>query len=379
MRFKDIVGQEQIVEVLRRGHSSGRVSHALLLSGDCGRGALPIALAYFQYLNCTNRQNGDSCGECPSCRQAEALQHPDLHFVFPAPTTKDSRSACDGQLPAWRKMVQQSGGYFDEQGWYAEVGMENKQGIITKKESDEIIRKLSFKAFESEWKAVVIWLPERMNESAANCLLKILEEPWDKTLFLMISEHPERLLPTITSRTQEISVGRIDRKALAHAATARFGIGAEEAENAARVADGDMVRLVQLFSDEWSQMRSENFQQFATLMRLAYSQKHLELMEWAEAMAKTGREAQKHFLEYSIGMLRESYMLTAGLSPISYLWGEEAAFCTKFAPFVNNSNIELLIEAFERTLRDIACNGNAKIVFVHFALAASKFFLQRPQ
>ena len=378
MRFKDIVGQESIKEVLRRGHESGRVSHALLFTGESGRGGLALALAYFQYLNCTNRQGGDSCGVCPSCRQAEALAHPDLHFVFPAPTTKESRSACDVALPAWREMVSSSGGYFSEQEWYASVGMENKQGLISKKEADEVIRKLSFKAFESEWKAVVMWLPERMNDSSANCLLKILEEPWDKTLFLLVSEHPEKLLATILSRTQEVSVGRIDREALAKAAVERFGVAPADAADAARVADGSMVTLKALFSAEAAEMRSENFSHFASLMRLAYGQKHMELMEWAEQMAKLGRERQKHFLEYSLGMLRESYMLTAGLSPISYLWGEEAAFCTKFAPFVNNSNIELLIGAFERTLRDVMANGNARIVFIHFALAASKFFLNKP-
>lgn len=377
MRFRDIVGQEQIVEVLRRGYESGRVSHALLFTGDSGRGGLALALAYYQYLNCTNKQGGDSCGECPSCRQVESLTHPDLHFVFPAPTAKE-RSACDAVLPAWREMVSSSGGYFSEQEWYVSVGMENKQGLISKKEADEVIRKLSFKAFSSEWKAVVMWLPERMNDSSANCLLKILEEPWDKTLFMLVSEHPEKLLTTILSRTQEISVGRIDRESLAKAAVERFGVSPSDAAGAARVADGSVVALRGLFSEEASEMRSENFSQFATLMRLAYSQKHLELIEWAEQMAKMGRERQKHFLEYSLGMLRESYMLTAGLSPISYLWGEEAAFCKKFAPFVNNSNIELLIAAFERTLRDVMANGNARIVFIHFGLAASKFFLNKP-
>ena len=199
MRFADVIGQEELKAMLRRSVGEGRVSHAQLFTGDSGRGTLPLALAYVQYINCTDRHDGDSCGRCPSCIKMAELVHPDVHFVFPTNTSRSGsqKPMSDAFLPQWREAVLTTGGYFDEQMWYGRIGLDNQQGLIAKREADEIIRKLSFKAFEAEYKAVVIWLPEKMGVEASNGLLKILEEPWDKTLFLLVSVDAQKLKHTI--------------------------------------------------------------------------------------------------------------------------------------------------------------------------------------
>jgi DNA polymerase-3 subunit delta' len=217
---------------------------------------------------------------------------------------------------------------------------------------------------------VIIWQAETMNEEAANKILKILEEPWEKTLFLLIAERPDRLLKTITSRTQEIAVPKLDIAALESIA----GNIADPVQrrNMARLADGNLLEMRRLTRGEEESSRKESFDLFCRLMRLSYNDKHLELIEWADEVATLTREQQRSMLHHSARLLRESYMLHAGLGSISYLWGEEAAFCNKFAPFIGNQNVEFILGEIEQALRQINQNGNARIVFTHFALAVSK-------
>lgn len=375
MKFSEVTGHGELIARLRANVDSGRVSHAQLITGECGQGTLQVALAYVQYLHCSNRQGGDSCGLCPSCVQLSRLAHPDVHFSFPIINPSKTPTS-DSFLEEWRELATQSDAIFDEHDWYEAIGAGNSQGIIPKKEADNIIRKLSFKAFEGERKSVIIWLPERMNREAANTILKILEEPWDGTLFLLVSEHPEALLSTIISRTQSVSVGRIEPEELAAWATRHAGVSAEAAAAAARVADGNILTLRRALGSG-SDMAGDNFELFTRLMRLSYSNRHLELFEWAEQVASLSREGQKNLLEYSLGLIRESYMLTAGMESISHLWGKERDFCLKFAPYVANHNIEALIAEIELALRDIGQNGNPRMVFTHFALAVSKLIALR--
>lgn len=210
MRFADITGHDELKRHLVRSVDEGRVSHAQLFTGEAGYGALPLAVAYAQYVNCQHRVGGDSCGVCPSCVQTAQMAHPDVHMVFPV-NKREKRSGeavlSDQFLPQWRELWQSSGGYFSPQQWFDKLDLgKTMKGLITAKESDEIIRKLSFKSFSSEYKVMIVWLPELMNGDAANKILKILEEPWEKTLFLLVAERPEMLLPTIVSRTQQVSV-----------------------------------------------------------------------------------------------------------------------------------------------------------------------------
>ena len=310
-----------------------------------------------------------------SCRQTAELAHPDLHFVFPV--NKQGKKSGEVVLsaefmPQWRECVASTGGYFTPQQWYDRLDLgKTLRGMISAKEADEIIRRLSFKSFESEYKIMLIWLPETMNEEAANKILKILEEPWDKTLFILVSEHPELLLQTITSRTQEVSVGRIDIETLKKIAMSE-GKSDHEANTMARLANGSMLELRELLRGETDEIRATSFELFVRLMRLSYNDKHLELFEWADDIAALSREGQRQFFLHSVRLLRESYMLHAGLGSLSYLWGEEEKFCRNFAPYIGNQNIEILIEEIERAMLQIAQNGAPRIVFTHFALAVSK-------
>lgn len=375
MRFSDIVGHDELKRRLAAQIDAGRVSHAQLFTGAAGYGTLPLAIAYVQYLFCKNRHDGDSCGVCPSCRQIEELAHPDLHFVFPV-NKRDKKSGeavtSDQFVEKWREIWRDSGGVFTAEEWYERLDLgKTMKGLITAKESEEIIRKLSFKSYSSEYKAMVIWLPEAMNQEAANKILKILEEPWDKTLFILVSERPELLLTTITSRTQEVAVGRIECQRLERLALAE-GRDATEARNMARLAGGSLIELRELLQGQTDEARKQYFDLFCRLMRLSYNDRHLELFEWADDMSALSRESQRQFFVHSLRLLRESYMLHAGLGAISYLWGEEEAFCRKFAPFIGNQNIEILVEEIERAMAQIAQNGSPRIVFTHFALAVSK-------
>ncbi len=376
MQFKDIIGQEELKERLIRTVETGRVSHAQLFTGRAGSGSLAMAVAYFQYLCCRNRHDGDSCGECPNCQQIAALTHPDLHMVFPV--NKQGKKSgevmlSDEFLPLLRELFAERHGYFSAEEWYERLDLgKTLKGMISAREADTIIRKLSFKSFEAEYKAVLIWLPETMNEEAANKLLKILEEPWEKTLFLLVSEEPSRLLSTILSRTQEVAVGRIDTEVLARVAEKEGVSDPLQARNMARLADGDLLELKHLVTGESDAQRKENFDLFCQLMRLSYNDKHLELIGWAEEVAQLSREQQRGLLRDAARLLRESFMLHAGLKQISYLWGEELAFCSKFAPFVGITNIEPLMAEIECAQAQIYQNGNPTIVFTHFALAVSK-------
>ena len=372
MRFADIIGQQELKRHLAQSVDRGRISHAQLFTGAAGTGALPLAIAYAQYLNCPNRMDGDSCGVCPSCQQTAALAHPDLHFVFPV--NKQGKKSGEVVLsaefmPQWRECVASTGGYFTPQQWYDRLDLgKTLRGMISAKEADEIIRRLSFKSFESEYKIMLIWLPETMNDEAANKILKILEEPWEKTIFLMVSERPDLLLSTIISRTQEVAVPRLTVEDLMPMVEG----DEQQRRNTARLAAGDLIEMRRLTGGEEDAVRRESFDLFCRLMRLSYNDKHLELIDWADEVATLTREQQRSMLRHAARLLRESYMLHAGLGQISYLWGEEAAFCNKFAPFIGNQNIEFLIGEIEQAMRQVSQNGNPRIIFTHFALAVSK-------
>ena len=375
MKFADIIGHDDLKRRLAAQIDAGRVSHAQLFTGLAGYGTLPLALAYVQYLFCPNRHDGDSCGECPSCRQVEALAHPDLHLVYPV--NKQGKKAgeavtSDMFIDRWRELWSEKQGIFSADDWYSKLDLgKTMKGLITAKESEEIIKKLSFKSYSSEYKAMIIWLPEAMNQEAANKILKILEEPWEKTLFILVSERPEQLLATITSRTQEVAVARIDVESLQRVAC-NEGKAPDEALTMARLAGGSILELRELLNGVADDVRAQSFELFTRLMRLSYNDKHLELFEWADDIAALTREGQRQFFLHAVRLLRESYMIHAGLASISYLWGEELKFCRNFAPYIGNQNIEILVEEIERAMLQIQQNGSPRIVFTHFALAVSK-------
>ncbi len=385
MQFRDVIGQEAVGEHLVRMADAGRIGHALLFTGAEGVGALPLAMAFAQYVNCTGRTGGDSCGVCPSCVQMSRLAHPDVHFIFPVNKSKTAEASgnVEGDKPVsdhfmhlWRKQVAEAPapGYFSEQAWYRTIDIDNKQGFISRHEAGEIIRKLSYKAFESAAKILILWLPERMNEQAANALLKILEEPWENTYFFFVSEAPDRLLPTIVSRTQEIAVPGVECGALALWLAGREEAAGKDAGELARLSFGSVTEALRLAAEGADE--DEHFTLFVQLMRLAFEDRHMQLLEWAETVAGMGRENQKGLLENILRLLREAYMLSIGMQEVAYLHGKELEFCRRFAPYVNGRNIEALVRETERALLHVVRNGNPKIVFTHYALLVSKLIVR---
>ena len=377
MKFSDIIGHSDLKRRLAAGIDGGRISHAQLFVGTAGSGTLALALAYTQYLHCTNRRNGDSCGECPSCRQIEKLAHPDLHLVYPV--NKQGKKPTNGLVASdfieeFRSLFERTGGYFSPQQWYDSLDLgKTLKGAIAVREAEEMIRKLSFKSFASKYKTMLIWLPETMNERAANMILKILEEPWEDTIFILVAEQTDKILGTILSRTQEVTVPRLAKEDLM-AEIYKQGVTDEvEARNMARLACGDLLQLRQILSGEEDEIRNENFNLFRTMMRHCYLNKHLELLNWADEVAALSRERQMGLMTDFARLLREAYITHAGVHQASYLWGEEADFCAKFSPYIGSENIEQIIELLEEAVRRLRQNGDPRIVLSWFALSTSKY------
>lgn len=378
MQFKEVIGQDHVKRRLVKSVLDGRIPHAQLFSGAEGTGKLALAIAYAQYISCHSRTETDSCGVCPSCHKYGKLIHPDLHFVFPISATErkgdpdddkgPSGKSSDAYLAVWREAIL-ANPYFSEYEWYEKIGLENKQGIISTAESSEVIKKLSLKSFESEYKVMIIWLPERMNLFAANKLLKLIEEPPEKTVFLMVSENPNQLLKTILSRTQQILVPPISPESIALALVDRYRVNPARAHDISRISNGSFQNALKMMSEE-----EENpyFTLYRQLMRLCYRKDVPGLLDWVNEVTPLGRERQKELLSYSLKLSRESLMLNLNLDEISYLAGEEADFGKKFAPYVNPSNIYAIVNELSLANDHIARNGNASIVFTDLCMKLVK-------
>ena len=374
MLFRDIIGQDATKRQLRQSVREGRIPHAQLLTGISGIGKLQLALAYAQYLNCPNRTEEDSCGVCPTCLQFERLQHPDLHFVFPI---VGSDETCDAFLEPWRTILLDKH-YFDLEDWHNAIGMETKQSMIYEKESGEILRKLSLKPYGNGCKVMIIWQPEKMNITTANKLLKLLEEPPEKTVFLLVSEHPEMLLATIQSRVQTIRVPRLETETITQALVDE-GIEWTKAYDIARIANGSYL-AARKKADE-SEENQQELRDFIALFRDAYTvgvlkdpQKKYEslkrLRQWSLDMAdsKVGRDRQKHFLQYAQQQVRENYIRNVGEAELNYQMEAERDFSVKFAPFIHDGNVEAIMRQLDLAERQIEQNGNAKMIFFDLCL-----------
>ncbi len=378
MQFKDIVGQESVKQRLIKSAKEGRIPHAQLFTGPEGTGKLALAIAYAQYINCQQKGATDSCGVCPSCHKFMKLIHPDLHFVFPIILSEKKNDSDDDKGPSgklsdafliqWREVLL-SNPYITETDWYEMIGVENKQGIIGTTESTEVIRKLSLKSYESDYKTMIIWLPERMNQQAANKLLKLIEEPPVNTIFLMVSENPTQLLKTILSRTQIIKVPPIHRDSIALALVDKYQMSPANANEISKVSNGNFQKAISLVSADTD---NQFFVLFRQLMRLCYANDVLGLLDWVNEMTALGREHQKEMLTESLHLLRETLMLNLKLEDISYLAGEEADFGKKFSPFINRSNVYQVFNEFNLAIDHISRNGNPHIIFTDMAMKLVK-------
>lgn len=372
MNFARIPGQREIKEKLLRSVKEERVSHAQLFAGPEGCGSMALALAYARYISCENRTDYDSCGTCKSCVKYEKLIHPDLHFVFPVIKGKKSADpVSDNYLEEWRDFVKKSP-FFTLNDWLDSIEVGNAQGMIFASEASEIIKKLSLKAFESEFKIMIIWLPEKMHQATANKLLKMIEEPPEKTLFLLVCEEPDKVIPTILSRCQLIKIPSFNHRDIQKYLTDSFQISANKASDISRVSNGNITRAIELCENENSSL--ENLERFKSLMRFAWKRDILSIINWSEEISTTGREAQKNFISFSMRLLRENLMLSLDQmkNGLVFLTGQEASFSGNFHPFISQNNIYPLTEEFDQVYSHIESNGNPKIIFLDLALKVTR-------
>lgn len=367
MLLKDIIGQQAVKNELCRCVQEGRIPHAQLLSGAPGTGKLALALAFAQYVACKHRTDTDACGVCPTCLQYSKLQHPDLHFAFPIVKVDKGPDVCDDYLSAFRDMVL-ANPYCDADDWMQQMGEEKKQSLIYEKESSEIQRKLSLKAFSDGYKVMIVWQPEKMHVACANKLLKLLEEPPAMTMFLFVSEHPEQMLPTIISRLRPLSVPRLSEQQMAEALVSRNNVSLTQAQDAARLAGGSYREALRILDAE--DKDKQMFLQFQELMRNAWMvgvRKNYDALQnlnlWVQQMAKDCTRAQQcAFLQFAQRLIRENYIYNYGEPALNYQTGDEQQFSIKFAPFINERNVEELTEQFALAETQIMQNANARIV-----------------
>lgn len=361
MYFRDIIGLNDVKQHLIDSVLRGFIPHARMFYGPEGVGKLPLAIAYARYLNCENRRSDDSCGECPSCHKFNKFAHPDLHFVFPVVKSKVS----DEYLPQWREFLSEYT-YFNLNTWLNFIDAQNAQGLIYSKESDEIIRKLNLKVYEARYKIMIVWLPEKMHESCANKLLKMIEEPPQNTVFLLVSEDLENVLQTIQSRCQPLHIRAIEKNEMANAIQQKFGLEREQATNVAHIANGSFSKAIDIIrsSDETTYF----FELFVKMMRASVSRDIKKVKEIATELAGIGREMQKSFLLNALRMFREYFVSNFNEPEMVYLNEDEWQFGSRFAPFIHTANIEQLNDEFSLAYRQIEQNGNAKIIFLDLCL-----------
>jgi DNA polymerase-3 subunit delta' len=392
MNFASIPGQKEIKSQLIRSVAGQRVSHAQLFTGPEGCGSLALALAFARYVSCENRNGSDSCGICKSCVKYDKMIHPDLHFVFPvikrkkendAPernksyyyaqqsTKKDTEPVSDSYIEEWREFVGKNP-FFTITKWLDAIEAGNSQGLIYSSEAGEIIRKLSLKTFESDYKIMIIWLPEKMHNTAANKLLKMIEEPPEKTLFLLVSEEPDKVLPTIISRCQLVRIPGFSGSDISKYLVSVRGAEEKKASEIAHVANGNLIKALELIDNEDSSLY--NLDNFRKLMRFAWKRDIISMISWSEEISSIGREAQKSFILYSLRLMRENLMIHLGQmkNGLVFLSGEEAVFSGNFHPFIKKENIYSLNNEFSLAHSHIEANGNPKIIFLDLALRVTK-------
>jgi DNA polymerase-3 subunit delta' len=372
MNFSQIPGHKDLIAKLRQSVHEERVSHAQLFAGQEGCGNLALALAYAKYVNCENRSATDSCGTCKSCVKYEKFIHPDLHFVFPVIKSKKfSDPVSDNYIEEWRAMLAKSP-FFSLNEWLDSIEVGNAQGMIFASEASEIIRKLNLKTFESDFKIMIIWLPEKMHPSTSNKLLKLIEEPPEKTLFLLVSEEADKIIPTILSRCQLVKIPKFSTGDVTGYLMQNHSVPLDKAADIARVSMGNISRALELCANEESSL--SNLEKFRNLMRIAYKKDVISIIAWSEEIAQAGREPQKNFIMFALRLLRENLMLTLDQNKnnIVYLTGQELEFSGKFHPFINRNNISQLAEEFNLAYSHVEANGNAKIIFLDLGLKISR-------
>lgn len=365
MAFEQVIGQQEAQERLTQMVNEGRLPHAIMLCGPQGSGKMALAMGMAKMLL------GDNA-------MMQKWEHPDLHFTYPTiklpSMSAEHKPISDDFAQEWHDLIM-TGSYFTMTEWLEMMGGENQQAIITAGESDALIRKLSLKSSQGGYKVSLIWLPERMNLECANKILKLLEEPPQQTVFIMVCQEPERLLETISSRVQRIDIKKIADEDIEHALISKRGLTQDVAHRTARMANGNWTKALELLIVD-----SENelfLDMFQSLMRLAYQRKVKDLKTWSERMVGWGREKQRRFLEYFLRLIRENFMYNFHQDELCYMTQREEDFARNFARFVNEANILPINDLANRAIRDIGQNANAKIVFFDLALQMIVLLIQK--
>ncbi len=368
MQFKEIIAQESIKEQLIQTVVENRVSHAQLFLSATGSGAFPLAIAYAQYINCLNKSPKDSCGECSSCRKYEKYIHPDLHFSYPIFTSKEKKIAiATDVLNDWRELLLNDF-YFDTDIWRSKLDAENKQLNIPIAECHDIIKKLSYKAFEAETKVLIMWLPEFLDRSG-NSLLKIIEEPPANTLFILVAQNQEQILTTILSRTQIVKIPKLSDAEIENYLIDTAQLSENQATEYSFLADGNLIEAKTLLQDT----PNNNAYHFTEWLRMGYGNKVPVMIDFTENVAKWGRENQKNFLKYGINFLRECSLLLSGADELVKLPTETLSIAVKLTTNVLNlAMVEALINELELAHYHIERNGNPKILFLDVSLRLVK-------
>lgn len=367
MFFKDVTGHNNLKLQLIKGLNENRVSHAQLFLGPEGCGNLVMALAYAQFINCENRTETDSCGACPSCIKSQKFIHPDIHYTFPF-VKVEKKELCADYMVEWREFLQKTP-YANYNHWIKQIAAENKQGNITSKECSDILRRLSMKNFEATYKVLILWLPEFL-EKEGNRLLKIIEEPPDNTVFLLVANDQERVLSTIMSRLQIVKFNRLTDEEIMGSLKDKFGIGDQQAKKIAALSDGDFneaSQLVEMQEDGDGMLIRE-------WMEVCYRQNIKGLYAWNDKFVKQGRENQKNFFQYCLHFFREILLIEAGAVSISRLTDAELKTAAGLGKLLGIEKITHILELFDKSIYFVERNVNPKILITYVSITLLKQF-----
>jgi DNA polymerase-3 subunit delta' len=377
MQFSEILGQEHIKSHLTRSADLGRIPHAQLFVGPEGSGTLPMAIAYAQYIICSN-QNAENSGSNEACNiKFQKTSHPDLHFIYPTVSTEDVKTKPKSIdfITEWRAFLTQNpyGSLFD---WYQMLGVKNKQGEIRVDDAQEILKSLALKSYEGGYKVMIIWMADKLNIAASNKLLKLLEEPTDRTVFILISENEEDIIQTIRSRCQVLHFNGLNETVIAEALVSRENTEPKEALKIAHQAQGNYNKALQLLQPDSESVFFEKW--FVDWVRAAFRAKGnaaaiQDLIQWSEQIASLGRETQKKFLHFCIDMFRQAMLLNYQTESLVYMEPKVEKFkLENFAPFVNGNNINDIFKELSDAMYHIERNGNAKIILTDLSIKLTR-------
>lgn len=377
MKFSDIPGHDSAKQRMRHMADTGRLPHALLIEGPAGIGKFSLARAFAQYIHCEHpTPDGEPCGQCQPCILHQAMNHIDTTFVYPVVKLEGMNSAPISAdfHDQWLEFLD-GRTYMDSQAWTSTFPKKNAQLLTYVTESNELIHNLAFTSHVSRYKIVIWWLPELMNQEAANKLLKLIEEPYDDTLFIMISDNPADILPTIYSRVQRIRLKRLPDDIVSQILQRNYDLTESDAMAYAHIAEGNVTRAIDAMNQ--SKESAENFDLFVRLMRLAYQRNVHELRVWGEELAALGRDREVRFYEYAIRLIRENFIFNFNLPTINYMTASEQQFSTRFARFIHEGNVEKLISTFDRARADIEGHANGKIVNLDVAIKVIMLLIKK--